>query len=752
MALDLLRRRGALALVVCLIVVLLGAGGILVAGPQPQGRSTSPDRAPTSIFSLALIADSRLFCSLASWAHLDLFHDETHTEIRNYRRLLDAFLSDVAGPEHRASIQALSRIGANMTEFARQYPERMLDSADGSVRIAAADAIALSFGDDTRDPIYGPRVLPVWDRVAHATLAHELIDRRVRQEPVALVKATLLRTAAELPMDATRLMQVQELLGRHLTGDPQQVHGALMGFEILTRRTPGRGFGVDLSRRFRNLATGDLMQITLPRGGAPNVKEALASIRRLSLLVLHQSAADSDDTLLRALQDDDWQVRRLALTYLDVRDPSTASIVAARLDDGRFQVRAAAIAALSPWMRAAHACAPLFDALEDANPAVVMAAIDAAPVGCAEHDRLIGWLRAKAERLNDDVDGQWHVPLRALVALLRFGDPRVGALVLAAAKCGVWQVREQTADLAATLKDEATALALAKDSDPDENGRALVRAAGLRALTRLGSDARVSLALDALRPPPGREIPGPLVLAALAALPEAAPTASVAPRLEEALETRSRSRDAALALIHRHERLEVAESLALRRLAKNWDPVLADTAAEALSKMTGQHVVAESRPAGPSHTAYVGMRQAVTPPFATVTLSTGGIFKIQLYNNDAVLSAWWALGASASPSRLFGTFFDVVPGVGAQSSPYANAIDTVTMLRDELTEIPHVRGSVALMSDGHDLVNGRLFIDLIDRPDLNHAYTVIGRIISGLDVADSILPGTRVKDVRFSDR
>lgn len=742
------------------MLLCIGAGGSLVAGPelfQGRGIGAGPAiqagaRAFASIFNLAMVADRRLFCTLFTSGDPPLFHDDTHAEIKAYKQLTEAFLADVAGPEHRAAIQALAHVGANMTEFARLYPDRMLDSLDGSVRIAAADAIALSFGDDTRDPIYGPRVLPLWDHVAYAAIAHELIDRRVRQEPIALVTATLLRTAAELPMDATRLSQVQELLGRHLTGDPQGIHGALSGFEILTRRTPGRGFGVDLSRRFRSLATGDLMQITLPRGGAVNVKELLASIRRLSLLVLHQSNADSEDTLIRVIQDEDWQVRRLAATYVTVDDPTVAAIVASRLGDQAFQVRAAAITALGPWMRSAHECAALFDALEDTNPGVVMAAIDAAPAGCQEHDRLIAWLRARAESLSGDMDGQWHVPMRALMALVRFGDPRVGALVLAAAKCNAWAAREQTADLAATLKDEPTALALAKDSDADETGRALVRAAGLRALTRLGAGARMTIALDALRPVESRPIPGPLVLAALAALPESTPAVTLAQRLDEALAVRNRSRTAALALIHRYEKLDVGESQVLRRLTRDGDPVIAQAAAIALSTITHQRVAAEPQLSGPSQVAYAGMSRAIAPPLATVTLSTGGSFRMQLYNNDAAVSVWWARGAATSPSSLFGTFFDVAPGVGAQSSPFANAIDGVTLLRDELNEIPHLRGSVALMSDGHDLANGRLFIDLIDRPDLNHAYTVIGRIVSGLDVADSILPGARVKSVVFSER
>ena len=89
------------------------------------------------------------------------------------------------------------------------------------------------------------------------------------------------------------------------------------------------------------------------------------------------------------------------------------------------------------------------------------------------------------------------------------------------------------------------------------------------------------------------------------------------------------------------------------------------------------------------------------------------------------------------------------PGVGARSTYwYDNLVDGWTpYARDEFGEAPHTRGAIAMMNDGYDLGNGQIFIDLVDRPDLDHGYTVFGQIVSGIEGADRILPGTSVRRI-----
>ena len=66
--------------------------------------------------------------------------------------------------------------------------------------------------------------------------------------------------------------------------------------------------------------------------------------------------------------------------------------------------------------------------------------------------------------------------------------------------------------------------------------------------------------------------------------------------------------------------------------------------------------------------------------------------------------------------------------------------------------VAEVHRAVPLGDAALDLGNGRVFLNLIDRPDLNHAYTVVGRIISGIENADRILAGTQIVRVSFSAR
>ena len=97
---------------------------------------------------------------------------------------------------------------------------------------------------------------------------------------------------------------------------------------------------------------------------------------------------------------------------------------------------------------------------------------------------------------------------------------------------------------------------------------------------------------------------------------------------------------------------------------------------------------------------------------------------------------------------------EVSPGIGARTGGvYDNPLDGwSSVMRDELGEVRHTRGTVAMMSNGHDLVNGQFFINLIDRPDLDHGYTVFGRIVSGLENADKILQGTRITRLTLTER
>lgn len=742
-------------LVLTLTVIAL-AGGRLLGGPQ--GRAGGIGGAPTGPLTsrggvgptptreaLALAADGRWFCPYIAKGERNVPHTPDHPEIRAIQ-LLNAGLVNRSTPPQlrRLAIMGLARTGGNMTQVADVHPDVMLDNDDPTVRRTAADAIGLSFEDMPRDPIYGVSVMPPWSPAQFTLRARELLGSRLHVETEPLVAAAILRTLARLPMDVSDAALAEAQLAENLAGNSVRATGAIAGLEILARRAPKRAFAFDTIRRLHDLAEGSTMRLVADRPpndptGAKAI-ESLAALRRVALLTLHETGSDSDQTLLVAMRDSDWQVRRLAATYAASRDDATTDGLTRLLVDPVFQVRAAALVSLAPRMQVTLSCGPLRDALNDVNPAVVMTAIDVAPPNCKELDVLLEWMRQKANALAT-ADSQWQVGARALAALVRLKDPGARALnASVGATHGVWQVRQLAADLAATLKDEPTAFTLAADSDFN------VRAAALRTLTALESPRRGAPALATLRA--GRQATGIAVLAAAAALPVTTPLADAEAALDRAFNSRVSTgrREVALGLIASYRRFKLNDSRVLREALTDADPVVAEAAAGALTQFLGRAVPAEPHLRQPSGLTTFQLR--MPSRFATVDLSDGGSFRIELLVDEApVTAAMWTWNWSNGTEDAF---IEVAPGVGARSGGfYNNTADATAFSRDEFGEVSHTRGSIAMMSAGPDLVTGQIFIDLIDRPDLDHAYTVFARIVSGIEAADRILEGVKIARVRF---
>src|SRR5262249_44864420 len=60
-------------------------------------------------------------------------------------------------------------------------------------------------------------------------------------------------------------------------------------------------------------------------------------------------------------------------------------------------------------------------------------------------------------------------------------------------------------------------------------------------------------------------------------------------------------------------------------------------------------------------------------------------------------------------------------------------------MRDELNERPYVRGTVGIALDPWpDTGGSQFFVTLSPQPQLDAKYTVFGRVIAGMDVADRI--------------
>jgi peptidylprolyl isomerase len=67
---------------------------------------------------------------------------------------------------------------------------------------------------------------------------------------------------------------------------------------------------------------------------------------------------------------------------------------------------------------------------------------------------------------------------------------------------------------------------------------------------------------------------------------------------------------------------------------------------------------------------------------------------------------------------------------------------TLPDLKAEFTSVPFLRGTVgAARAESPDSANSQFFIMYVPHPELDGRYTVIGRVVKGMDVVDQIAPG-----------
>ena len=90
-------------------------------------------------------------------------------------------------------------------------------------------------------------------------------------------------------------------------------------------------------------------------------------------------------------------------------------------------------------------------------------------------------------------------------------------------------------------------------------------------------------------------------------------------------------------------------------------------------------------------------------------------------------------------------FHRVIDGFMAQGGdPKGDGTGGSTLpdLKQEFNWLPHMRGTVAMArANDENSANSQFFIMLMPRPQLDHKYTVIGRVIEGMAGVDAIAKG-----------
>jgi hypothetical protein len=228
------------------------------------------------------------------------------------------------------------------------------------VRAEAANAIAQAAQGLRSGKPAGPAIASVLTT----------LTSRLDVEADAGVRAALCESMGRLPFteaaDAGRAEATLVAFAQRATTTTDRL-GIAKGLEAFTRATrdvrPAGSSALDLLR-------------SLARPGPPRAEQELlreSRVRRLALESLITAGATDDETVLRAADDPDPQVRRLAVRA--ALDGATAAVVARGLTDPIPMVRIEALRT-ARLRNAADSCNPSLAAASDPDTNVALVAID----------------------------------------------------------------------------------------------------------------------------------------------------------------------------------------------------------------------------------------------------------------------------------------------------------------------------------------------------------------------------------------
>jgi cyclophilin family peptidyl-prolyl cis-trans isomerase len=418
------------------------------------------------------------------------------------------------------------------------------------------------------------------------------------------------------------------------------------------------------------------------------------------------------------------------LTHRDGRVRLIARRAAARIGDPKFASRdslpapaAPPVYADAPWRARYRAinvrpinCDNLRAALADSVLAVRLRAADLVAPACATDSTILGTLRRWVATVPTSArrraaEPGWHAAAHALVALARVDPGMARPLLRRFVASPVPGVRMYVARAASAVGDTALLRSLATDANDN------VREVAIDSLSRLAGHAADDVYLRALSAR-GYQV----IRAAARALRGSARGADVVAAARPALaglrgDTSETSRDARVALGDRLKEFGDSTSVELTR-APRPVPVPREAVGLALGREYRLRVLLADSSGGGSF--IVRLRGDVAPIMAAriLALVRGG-----WYNGRT----WY---------RVEPDF--VIQGGGPGSNEY---VGHPRYLRDELSALPQVRGTVGMSTRGHDTGDAQWFINLKDNERLTRDYTTFGEITEGIDVVDGILEG-----------
>lgn len=465
----------------------------------------------------------------------------------------------------------------------------------------------------------------------------------------------------------------------------------------------------------------------------------------LALSALINGRGLSEETERIALEHEDAQVRRLAMTVLTgsgagLDDASRLRLIEEGLGDPSAQVRYEALRAYVRRAARTNGCGPILDRREDRDLHVALAAIDALGDHCKDDEDITGLVMADA-RVPPTV-GSWHRETHAFVALAKRSPEKAAALMEAFASHPVWWVRMYAAGAAAVSADLVHLEKLAYDANDN------VREAAVEALYRLKRDEALRPLLAALQRTDAQLLRTAARL--LQELPRSTPLSRplIASLMRVTREGSESARDTRLALLDAIAVHTTGDDAAeMLPLLKDFDEKVAGRAAQVITQATGRAVTAA--PAAPTRgwpQEFLDLRQCVT-----VNLTTGRAFRMKMQPASAPIAVDRFLKLATKDHYYDGlTFHRVVPNFVIQGgSPGANEYaGHKEYLRDEVGG-RNVRGAVGLSTRGRNTGDAQFFINLVDNNRLDYDYTVFASI-EDLSVVDRIQEGDGIRSIHLT--
>jgi cyclophilin family peptidyl-prolyl cis-trans isomerase/HEAT repeat protein len=560
------------------------------------------------------------------------------------------------------------------------------------------------------------------------------------------------------PVALAGIAVVMVPLGRITYATPEQMHKAediLLRITVFARPDP-RLSGVYLTglRAFESLArvntrVSGLEEETIAQLEKAVEKQSLndsATARFLALAALINGRGLDADTLKVALNDDDWEVRRLAMTVLGgsgagLDDATRVKLIEEALDDKSANVRYEALRAYTRRGARTSGCGPILSALTDRDPHVAVAALDALGDLCKDDEEVT--TRVMAEARTPPAVGSWHRETHAFVALAKRSPQKAATSMEAFVTHPVWWVRMYAAGAAAVAGDLIHLDKLAYDAHDNVREAAIEP---LRRLKKADAEPAIVAALD--------RTDVQLLRTAARLLKESPARPTLFRPLFTALlrltkEGKDTSRDTRLALLEAvgvHAARDDATELV--PLLRDFDPKIAEKAAQIVIERSGRAALpAAVPPARGWPQEFSNLRQCVT-----VELAGGGSFRMNMLPASAPIAVDRFLKLATRDRYYDGlSIHRVVPNFVIQGgSPGANEYaGHKEYMRDEVGG-SNVRGSVGLSTRGRNTGDAQFFVNLVNNPRLDYDYTVFATVFAeDMDVVDRIQEGDVMRSINL---